>query len=144
MAALGLIALAAAFTLASWLGWWTIPLLGLIWGWLHPWIPIPERRAAEPPSRPAAEPSSRRATLTAALAGLLGWAIWLAIDTLAGGSGLGRLGPRLAGTMRQPLPLVLAVTLLFPALLAATAAAVGSVLAGLLRPGGPPAGAGSR
>ena len=132
MAALGLLPLAAAFTLASWLGWWTVPVLGLIWGWLNPDPLRVGSRAAEPPSRPVVKPPSRRAALPATLAALAGWALWLGIDGLAGAGGLGRLGPRLAGVVGQPLPLLVAVTLLFPALLAGTAAAVGSRLAGLV------------
>ena len=119
MRAAGFLALTAAFALASWLGWWTVPVLGLVWGALH--------------ARPAAKPPQvARPLRSAAFAALLGWGVWLLYDLGAGQGGLGRLGWRVAGSLGLPLGGLVAATLLFPALLAWSAAALGGRLVSYL------------
>ena len=108
----GFLALVAAFTLASWLGWWAVPLVALLWGALRPGVP-----------RPA---------LGAALAAALGWGCWLLFDAGSDGAALARLGQRLGAVIQLPLPLLLLLTLLLPALLAGSAAALVQGFAGLL------------
>jgi hypothetical protein len=109
-----LLLLVAAFALASWIGWWAVPLVAALWGFLRPAVPRP--------------------ILTAALAGLLGWAVWLLIDLSYEAAALGRLGSRLAGVLQLPAPVLFLLTLLFPALLAWSSAALACGLAGLLQP----------
>jgi len=113
---LGLLALVAAFALASWLGWWAIPAVAALWGMLRPatWRPM----------------------LSAALAASLGWGFWLLLDAVQGHGALGRLGARLGGILAVPFPLLLLATLLLPGLLAWSAAALSCGLAGLLAPRG--------
>ncbi len=112
------LALVAAFALASWLGWWGVPAVAALWGLLRPgtWRPI----------------------LSAALAASFGWGFWLLLDWMQGQGALARLGSRVGTVMQVPFPLLLLLTLLFPALLAWSAAALSCGLAGLLapRPGG--------
>ena len=108
--------LVAAFALASWIGWWAVPLVAALWGFLRPGFPRP--------------------ILAAALAGLLGWAVWLLIDLSYEPAALARLGSRLGAVMQLPAPLLLLLTLLFPALLAWSSAALACGLAGLLHQGG--------
>ena len=62
-----------------------------------------------------------------ALAALEGWALLMVFDIVSGP--LGRVASTLQGVMSIPSPLLLLVTLLFPALLAWSAAAVVSELA---------------
>lgn len=102
---LSFLLLAAAFFLATWLGWWAVPLVGLVWGWLRPAVPRP--------------------LLTALLAALLAWAGWLLVDLLSDSSAFARLGSRLGGVFPLPPAALLALTLLLAGLLAWTAAAVG-------------------
>ena len=101
---LALSGLTLAFVLGTWVGWWMVPVIALLWSLL-------------PPVRPA--------VLTTALAAAAGWALWLGYDWLAGDGGLGRLTARLAGVMHLPSPLLVLVTLLVPALLAGSAASIG-------------------
>lgn len=110
----GFLALVAAFTLALWLGWWTVPAVAALWGLLRPatWRPI----------------------LSAALAAALGTVLWLLVDGLAGSGALTRLGSRLAGVLHLPFALLLLLTLLFPAILAWSAAALACGLAGRFEP----------
>jgi hypothetical protein len=105
----GFLALLAAFLLACWLGWWTIPLVAALWGVLRPavWRPI----------------------LSAALAAALAWGLWLLVDLLADPHAFSRLGTRLGAVLPLPLPGLLLLTLLFPALLAWSAAALACGLA---------------
>jgi hypothetical protein len=112
VAFLAFLALVAAFALASWLAWWAVPLVAALWGLLRPavWRPI----------------------LSAALAAALGWGCWLLLDALSDPSALARLGQRLGAVMQLPFPLLLLLTLLFPALLAWSASALACGLAGLL------------
>ena len=74
----------------------------------------------------------------AALAAPLGWGGWLLYDLAADQAGFSRLGGRLADTMHLPLVGLLAVTLLLPALLAWSAAAIGCRLASFLSRSAPP------
>jgi hypothetical protein len=94
--------LAAAFALGTWiLGWWAVPLLGAAWG-------IVQR----------GRPRFAAAFVAAALA----WAALLAFDALGGA--LGRLSTVLGGIFMLPGVALLAVTLLYAALLAGCAAQV--------------------
>ena len=111
---LAFLLLAAAFALASWLGWWTVPVVAAVWGGLRPGL--------------------RRPILSAALAAALGWGAWLLADLLRDPAAFARLGPRLGSVMQIPSPFLLLITLLFPALLAWSAAALTCGLAGLLDP----------
>jgi hypothetical protein len=107
---LSFLLLAAAFFLATWLGWWMIPLVGLVWGWLRPAVPRP--------------------LLAALLAALLAWAGWLVVDLLSDSGAFARLGSRLGALFPLPFAALLGLTLLLAGLLAWTAAAVGRWLAG--------------
>ena len=109
---LAFLALAAAFALAAWLGWWALPAVAALWGALRPavWRPM----------------------LSAALAAAAGWGGWLLLDAVQGHGALGRLGGRLGAVMQVPYPLLLLLTLLFAALLAWSAASLACGLANLL------------
>lgn len=109
----GLLLLILAFAAASWIGWWMVPLAALLWGTLRP--PLP---------RPAA---------TAALAAGSAAFGWLVANAVVGGAAFFRLNRRLADLLPVPTPVLLAVAVLVPALLAWSAAAVGAIL----RPGEP-------
>lgn len=113
MRAAGFLALTAAFGLASWIGWWAVPAVAFLWGFIRPGV-----------SRPVG---------WAALAALGAWGCWLLVDLVAGQSGLGRLGGRLAATLGFPLVGLVAVTFLLAVLLAGSAAAIGHQIAGWLR-----------
>lgn len=102
--------------LGTWIGWWMVPLIAFLWGVLPP----RGGGAVESPGWPA-------------LAAALGWGAWLGMDAVAGGSGLGRLGSRLGAVMHLSFPLLVLVTLLFPAALAAGAARIGTGLVAPLR-----------
>ena len=110
--------LVAAFVLGSWVGWWTVPAVAALWGWLRPAVPRP--------------------ILSAALAATLAWALWLAADLVRGHGALAVLAGQLGAIMRVPPPALYVVTLLFPALLAWSAAALACAAAGysVPRPGG--------
>lgn len=95
---------AGAMAGLTWLvGWWGVVLAALILGFVlrdeggRPW--------------------------RVALGASEGWAILLLIDVVAGP--FGRVAAILAGTMGIPAPALIVVTLLFPALLAWSAAVVG-------------------
>jgi hypothetical protein len=99
--ALAVIVLAAALALGTWFaGWWAVPLIAAIWAVVRP-APL--------------------AGLTAALAGASAWGLLLAVYMLFGFP-VQTLAVRLAGAMRLPVPALLALTLLLPALLAGSAA----------------------
>ena len=94
--------LAAAFALGTWiLGWWAVPLLGVAWGFL--------RRG---------HPRFVSAFAAAAVA----WIALLAFDAASGS--LGRLLTVMGGIFSIPGPALLAVTVLYAALLAGCAAQV--------------------
>jgi hypothetical protein len=109
----GLLLLILAFAAASWIGWWMVPIAALLWGALRPLVPRPAATAA-----------------LAAGAAALGW---LVVNAVIGGASFARLNRRLAELLPVPAPVLLAVAVLVPALLAWSAAAVGSIL----RPGEP-------
>ena len=102
--------LVVAFALASWVGWWMVPLVAGLWGFLRPAV--------------------RRPILTAALAATLAWVAWLLADALSDPGAFARLGARLGGVMPLPFPVLLLLTLLVSALLAWSAAALGCWLSG--------------
>jgi hypothetical protein len=112
-----MIARAAVFAVAAAVGsllagWWALPVLGLVWG-----VAAHRRRA---PGR------------TAALGATLGWAGLLVWNTV-GGEGW-RLAARAGDTLGLwGAPGYAAATLVFAALLAGCAAAVGSALERVLR-----------
>lgn len=106
--------LVAAFTLAAGIGWWTIPLVAALWGLLRPRV-----------ARPAG---------TAAVAAGLAWMLWLVFDALRGRGALGTLATRLGGLLRVPVPALVLLVILFPALLAWSACALGGGLAGSFLP----------
>jgi hypothetical protein len=106
--------LVAAFALASWIGWWAVPLVALLWGALRPGFPRP--------------------ILAAALAALLGWAFWLLLDFVGDPAALTRIATRVAAVLQLPAVLLLLLTLLWPALLAWSAAALACRLAGARAP----------
>jgi hypothetical protein len=95
--------LAVAFALATAaFGWWTVPLLGGVWG-----------AVASPGTRPA---------LTAGAAACLGWGLLLAWAAAQGPALV--LAQRVGGVMGLPGWLFAVLTVAFAALLGGTAAAV--------------------
>jgi len=110
--ALAFLLLALAFVLASWLGWWAVPVVAAAWGFLRPAV--------------------RRPILTAALAAGLAWAAWLLWDFGRDPAAFARLTGRLGAVFPLPSALLLLLTLLLAALLAWCAAAVGCWLGGAL------------
>ena len=101
--------LALAFAAASVLGWWAIPATAALWGFLRP--------------------VARRPALVAAAAAALAWTAWLVVDALSPRGDFRGLATRLAGIFSLPAPALLAVTVIFAALLAGTAAYVGGAIA---------------
>jgi hypothetical protein len=86
-------------------GWWTVPVLAFLWGL-------------------ASLGRVRRAAGLAALAAVLAWGALLALDGMSGHLvGLGALFGRVA---RQPPAVFFVLSLVFPALLAWSAAALGA------------------
>lgn len=86
------------------LGWWTVPLVGGAWGLLV---------------------NRHGAWRVAAGAAAIAWALLLAAS-VAGG--LGSLASQLGGSLRLPSLIVAVLTLLFPALLAGSAAELAAVI----------------
>lgn len=93
------------------LGWWSVPVLGGIWGIFRA---LPGRAALE-----------------AGLAAMLAWAALLVMTALEGP--VWYLAGTLGGIFQLPGPLMLLLTIVFPAVLAAAAAALLAVAAGALR-----------
>ena len=90
----------AAIAFGTWVaGWWAVPVLALVAGFL------------------AWRPSS------VSLAAALAWTILLVVDTTAGN--MSAIATTLGNVMGLPAPAVVAATLLFPALLAWSAATLG-------------------
>lgn len=102
---LAAVLLGAAFLLASWLGWWMLPLVAGLWGMLHPTLPRP--------------------ILAATLAGGFGWAAWLGWNLAADPGAFSRVMTQLGGILQLPPGVLIAGTLLFPMLLAWAAATLG-------------------
>ena len=106
--------LTLAFAAASLLGWWAIPAAAALWGFLRP--------------------VARRPALVAAGAAALAWSGWLLVDALSPRGDFGGLATRLAGIFSLPAPALLAVTVLFAALLAGSAAYVAGAMAPARKP----------
>lgn len=105
--ALTTIVLAAAFALGTWFaGWWAVPLIAAIWAVVRP-TPL--------------------AGLLAAVAGASAWGLLLALYIIFGFP-VQTLAVRLAGAMRLPVPALMALTLLLPALLAGSAAVLATAV----------------
>lgn len=107
--ALRIALLGLAFALATWvIGWWAVPMLGLVWGWVA-------RRTPRP-------------VVTAGAAAALGWALLLIWIGLQGPvwSVAQRVGPILSLSGW----LLVALTFIFPGVLAGAAAGVGSGIGG--------------
>ncbi len=121
--------LATAFGLGTWVSWGLVPLIGMLWG-------VVWARAGAGREAGAAEPTGESRWIAARLAALsaaLGWIGWLGYTGLAGQGGLGRLLVRLAAVLQLPPAVLLAGTIALPALLAGTAALIGSDLASSFR-----------
>ena len=102
---LAFLAVAAAVAALTWLlGWWGVVVAALIAGVL-----LRRRRGA---------------AWLIALAAIVGWSALILVDMLGGR--FSTLAASIAGVMRVPVPALLVVTLLFGALLAWSAAVVGS------------------
>lgn len=100
--------LAEAFAVATFaLGWWSVPILGVFWALVS---------------------SSRRRAVVAGACAAAGWASLLLLDAAHGP--VGSLGMKLSGVMRVPGFTLWIFTLLFPALLAWSAAALTPSLRG--------------
>ncbi|HVZ78858.1 MAG TPA: hypothetical protein VG818_12825 [Gemmatimonadaceae bacterium] len=100
--------LAAAFAIATWaFGWWAVPLLGLAWG--------------------AVAFDSRFAGATAAWGAGLGWLGLLAWEA-ARGAPIVSFGGRLAAAMQLPLAALWIAEVLFPVLVAWSAATLAAAL----------------
>ena len=106
---------AAILVAATWVaGWWGVPLVAIVAGAL-----LSTRRGI--------------AGLTA-LAAVIAWSVLILVDGASGR--FGALAGAVAGTLTLPAAALLTVTLLFAALLAWSAAAIG-VEIGRVRRGGP-------
>jgi hypothetical protein len=112
--AFGFLALALAFFLATWLAWWAVPAVALLWGGLRPTVKLP--------------------AFTAAVAAGAAWAAWLVVDAATGTGALTTLATRLGGILSLPGYALFALTVIFPALLAWSAAALAGGIANFLAP----------
>jgi hypothetical protein len=105
-----LLGMALVIAAATWLiGWYAVPVVALVAG------------------------VARMRPGLVGLAASLGWLALLIIDAL---SGIARLGSVLSGIMGLPAPALFAVTLIFPALLAWSAASVAKAALDLRLGGG--------
>jgi hypothetical protein len=103
---------AMSFVAMTWMtGWWGVPLAAFVIG--------------------ALSLGRRGIAWLTSLAAIVAWAALLLLDTTSGR--FGALSTAVAGVMRVPAAAVIVVTLLFAALLAWSAAVVGSELARALR-----------
>ena len=100
--------LTLAFAAASVLGWWAIPATAALWGILRP--------------------VSRRPALVAAASAALAWSGWLLADGLSPRGDFGGLATRLAGIFSLPFAGLIALAILFAALLAGSAAYVAGAI----------------
>lgn len=115
---LALLAVAAAVATLTWiLGWWGVVVAALIAGVL-----LRRRHGA---------------AWLVALGAMVGWSALIVVDMLGGR--FSTLAGSISGVMRVPVPALLVVTLLFGALLAWSAAVVGSEAGRLARAAGPSA-----
>ena len=109
---LRLVVLSVAFAVGTaLLGWWTVPLLAAIWGVIAHRVP--------------------RTGVLAGIAAALAWGALLL--KAAGAPSFAALIDAIAGVMQSPPASLIAVTLVFPALLAWSAARVTAVLTTLIR-----------
>ena len=93
----------AVTALGTWVvGWWIVPIVGAAWGWVK----------RTDPATP----------LLAGLAGMLAWAVLLAIS--ASGAPTGSVSDAVGRAMRVGPGALMALTLAYPGLLAASAAAL--------------------
>lgn len=111
---LSFVVLMAAFVLATRLGWWALPVVAALWGFLRPLVNAPAG--------------------TAALAAASGWALWLLWDWQTDHAAMELLSTRLGGVMHLPPAVLLLLTLLLGALLAWSAAALAAAVANSLAP----------
>src|SRR4029079_210024 len=96
------ILLAEAFAVATFaLGWWTVPLIAAVYSLIS---------------------NNPRRARTAAICALAGWATLLALDTVKGP--VASMASRLGGVMGVPSIVLVILTLVFPAALAWSAAAL--------------------
>lgn len=94
--------LAEAFAVATFaLGWWTVPIVAAVWALV----------SADP-----------RRVRNAGIAAAAGWATLLVLDAVKGP--VGTMASQLGGIMRVPAPVLVILTLVFPALLAWSAGAL--------------------
>jgi hypothetical protein len=102
---LSILLLAAALAVGTFVfGWWTVPVIALAWGLIAGRLP--------------------RAAGYAAIAAVLAWGALLALD--AAGGRLFPLGALFGAIAHLPGAVFLALTLIFPAVLAWSAAALGA------------------
>jgi hypothetical protein len=101
--------LTLAFAAASMLGWWAIPATAALWGLLRP--------------------NAHRPALFAAASAALAWSGWLVLDAFSPRGDFSGLAARLAGIFSLPAPALIALTVLFAALLAGSAAYVAGAIA---------------
>lgn len=101
--------LTLAFAAASVLGWWAVPATAALWGVLRP--------------------VSRRPALFAAASAAIAWSGWLLADGLSPRGDFSGLATRLAGIFSLPAPVLIALTVLFAALLAGSAAYLAGAIA---------------
>ena len=107
--AVAFLVLTLAFAAASVLGWWAIPATAALWGILRP--------------------IARRPALFAAASAALAWSAWLLVDAMSPRGDFSALAVRLGGVFSLPAPILLAVTVIFAALLAGGAAYLAGVIA---------------
>ena len=111
-----ILVLAVAFAAGTlFVGWWSVPVIALVWGWLV---------------GPARRPATR-----AAVAAAIAWMAFLAFDAMRGPAG--RLARTLGALMRLPPVALVVVTVLFAVILAWSAAIVGAESAPATRAGRP-------
>ena len=101
-----------AIALGTWVvGWWVVPVVGAVWGWVK----------RVDPATP----------LLAGLAGMVGWGLLLAVS--ASGAPAGSVSSVVGQAMRVGPGALMALTLAYPGLLAASAAAVARAVGGRWR-----------
>jgi hypothetical protein len=94
--------LAELFAVATYaFGWWTVPVIAALW---------------------AIVSSDDKPARLAAVCAALGWGTLLVLDAIKGP--VGEMATRLGGVMRVPSVVLILLTLIFPALLAWSAAAL--------------------